>query len=141
MATAKRELEKFAYNFAHSKNSNLRTVNENWTLLKTTIDNVVNKFVPSTTTTSRYNVSWLYRKLKNVIDKKNKQFTKAILTNTPRDCNKYRQLKHLCQKKLCSAHSQNIGDTLKSSFENKDSKKFWNYVKSKKTNNIGVYNP
>ena len=52
MTTVKKELEKFTHDFTNSKNSNLRTVNENWTLTKTTIDNVVNKFVPSRMTTS-----------------------------------------------------------------------------------------
>ena len=82
--------------------------------------------------TSRFTLPWLSNELRKKIDKKNKLYTKAKTKNNVADWESYLKLKHLVQKETRKTHWDYEGQILQDSLDNKETKTFWKYIKSKK---------
>ena len=119
-------------------NINIRSINDSWNTFKNGIMKIMDSLVPSKLTSSRFNLPWLNRNVKKNIKKKHKLWAKAKRSNTNEAWEKYRKHKRLTQKATRAAHLNYINNILEESFNNKDTKPFWHYIKSKKQDNIGV---
>ena len=58
-----------------------RTVNENWIKFKTTLEGLMDKFIPNKKVSRRYNLPWLTSSLKRQCRRKYKMFQKAKKNN------------------------------------------------------------
>jgi hypothetical protein len=65
-------------------------------------------------------------------------FQRAKQTERTEDWDKYRLQKHAMQKAVRQAHWSYVNNVLESALEEGNSKPFWKYIKSKRTDNIGV---
>ena len=122
----------------HSPNS---TVDDLWKMIKSKIEEVIDKHVPSKMTSSRYNQPWINRDIIKLSRRKTKYFKKAINSQTPEDWSRYKELKKSLQKNCRIAHANYLQDIIGCDPDSKDkatSKKFWKYVKSLKQDNTGT---
>jgi hypothetical protein len=110
------------------------SVEEKWTELKNGINNTLGLNVPKKLTPNRHNLQWLSIKDKKMIRKKHQLFQRAKQTERTEDWDKYRLQKHAMQKAVRQAHWSYVNNVL----EEGNSKPFWKYIKSKRTDNIGI---
>ena len=131
IASVRRGLELFNTKFLKS-NPHLNSVDKNWSFFKTSIQEVVEKYVPSKMTSTRYHLPWMDKNLKKLSSKKHKLYNRAKATGKSEDWDKFKLVKHQCQKEQRASHNQYVADLLKTSYEEKASKKFWKYIKTQK---------
>lgn len=94
--------------------------------------------MPSKQTSRRHNLPWLTLKDTRLIKKKNRLFQHAKQTNKEEDWAKYRKHKRVTQKAVRQSHWKYVNDILDTALEKGNNKPFWKYVKSKRTDNVGV---
>ena len=137
IASVRRGLELLNTKFLKS-NPHFNSVDKNWSFFKTSIQQVVEKYVPSKMTSTRYHLPWMDKNLKKLSSNKHKLYNRAKSTGKSEDWDKFKLVKHQCQKERRASHNQYVADLLKTSYEEKTSKKFWKYIKSRKTDNVEV---
>ena len=117
---------------------NDETVEVKWKQFKNCINETVNENVPKRLTSKRHNLAWLTKTEKKMIAKKHKLYQHARRTGKQEDWNKFKQHKNKTQRAVRQAHWNYVNSVLNTSLETGNNKPFWNYVKSKRTDNIGV---
>ena len=73
----------------------------------------------------------------------NNFYNKARRTNNPRDWKKFKELRKHIKKRLSFAHNEYVSELLSAPEESSPSKpvqtkRFWSYIKSKKSHDVGV---
>ena len=134
----KENLNEFSTNFLEKDEFDNRTVNENWEAFKKQIFKVMDKFIPTKISTSRYNLPWLTNNIKRAIKSKKRLFNRAKKRNNVESWAKYRRHKRETQKTIKKAQWSYVENILVESFETKNTKPFWKYIKSKRQDNLGV---
>ena len=114
-----------------------RSVNENWNQLKSTLLNIMNKYIPNRTTKYRHKVPWITQPLKRQMRKRDHTFTKAKKSNKSHDWSAFRQQRNKVAKLLNKSHNHYLNEIIGNSLQD-NPKKFYGYVKSQRTENIGV---
>ena len=113
-------------------------IEECWNLLKQGISVCLDSDVPSKLTSKRHNLPWLNRKLINKIRRKHKLYQKAKQTQHKEDWDKYKLHKSATQREVRKAHWDYVNKTLTESLESGNNKSFWKYIKSKRSDSIGI---
>ena len=114
------------------------TVEHNWQLIKKHISQTISNLVPCKTTSCRYNLPWVTPKLRRMCRKKQRLYNKARKSGKSQDWSAFREVKKSIKKSLNTAHWDYINNILSGSLNNNDSKPFWNYIKAKKQDNVGI---
>ena len=70
--------------------------------------------------------------------KKQRLYNKARKSGKSQDWSAFREVKKSIKKSLNTAHWDYINNILSDSLNNNDSKPFWNYIKAKKQDNVGI---
>ena len=70
--------------------------------------------------------------------KKQRRYNKARKSVKSQDWSAFREVKKSIKKSLNTAHWDYINNILSDSLNNNDSKPFWNYIKAKKQDNVGI---
>jgi hypothetical protein len=83
----------------------------------------------------KYHILWLNRSLKRMLKRKARLHKHAKRTGNFKE---YRHFQKECKRQFRKAEWDHINNIISEGFENKNSKPFWNYMKSKKQDNIGV---
>ena len=73
-----------------------------------------------------------------MIRKKHQLFQRAKQIERTEDWDKYRLQKRAMQKAVRQAHWSYVNNVLESALEEGNSKPFWKYIKSKRTDYIGI---
>ena len=76
--------------------------------------------------------------MKNSIKKKHKLHQNAKQTQASEDWDQFKLYKSKLQKELRNAHWSYVNESLSKSMEDGNNKSFWKYIKSKRTDNVGV---
>ena len=117
------------------------TVEEKWTAFKNKLNGLLDKYVPSKRTTTRYNAPWMTNTLKRLSRKKKRLFKKAKKSaGKLRDTlwARYRTCKASFNVGIRHAREKFVTDIINSAFNDNDTKPFWKYVKSKRCDNTGI---
>ncbi|CAG2184521.1 unnamed protein product [Mytilus edulis] len=130
----KADIIKFGADIINSNTS----VEDKWTNLKNGIETTLNLNVPRKITNKRHSLPWLSNSVKKKIRGKHKLFQIAKHTGKPEDWAKFKQHKRDTQKAGRQAHWQYVNTILDAALAKGNSKPFWRYIKSKRTDNIGV---
>ena len=91
--------------------------------------------IPSRMKTLKHSVPWIIRDVKRVLRRKARLYKKARKTNkwaAHRLCQKE------CKRQLRQTEWQHINEVIDQGLQENNTKPFWNYVKSKKEDNIGI---
>ena len=112
-----------------------RQVEELWKVYKKTIFEVLDKHVPSKICSAKRSLPWLCPKLKKLIKRKSKLHQRAKRSGSWED---YRVFQRHCRKQFRQAEWDHINNVIIEGLQSNNTKPFWNYVKSKRQDNIGV---
>ena len=116
----------------------MNTLKEKWQKFKSCINEIVNQYVPKRLTSKRHNLAWLTKTEKKMIVKKHKLYQYANKFRKRADWKKFKQHKNKTQRAVRQTHWNYVNLVLNTSLETGNNKPFWNYIKSKRTDNIGV---
>ena len=108
-----------------------------WTDFKSTIQEIIEKRVPTKMTSARHSHPWMNGSIKRAIRHKQRAYRKFRRTNAKRDRGRYRWLQEQVQWETRTANRQSMQDIVSESYTDKP-KRFWSYVKSKDQESIGV---
>ena len=92
--------------------------------------------VPSRTTSQRFTQPWIKRDVRRITRLKRRWFRRARRSKHPNDWLRYKALKKQAQKTCRETHDKYTNDTLTN--DNKNPKRFWNFIKSRKKDSTGV---
>ena len=127
------------------QNNENSTVNELWSLFKTTLTDSINKNIPHKMLTYKHRLPWVNNNLRKMINRKNKLYFKMKKDIKLRD--KYKKLKYHVQKEMRNAYNTYIEKLIldlptndpDQSYSNQlKPKKLFSYIKSVRTDNSGV---
>jgi hypothetical protein len=113
-------------------------LDNSWEHFKVGLKEIMDKYIPSKMSSSRYNLPWLNRKLKAMTRKKQKLYNKARKSKSPKDWEKFKSYKKQTQQSIKAAHTEFVSNILEKSLEDKNPKPFWKYVKELRKDNAGV---
>lgn len=108
-----------------------------WASLKSKIQEVMEKRVPSKMSASRHSHPWMNTTIRRSIRRKQRAHRKARRTGKKRDMDRYKSMQQEVKFHVRQAHRQYMEDIISDDFTN-NSKKFWAYVKSKGQDSAGV---
>ena len=112
-----------------------------WETFKTNINELVNKHIPHKKLSSKPRTPWVTYKTKTLMKKRDRLYKTMKKSGNKDMKDKYKKLKHQVQKELRHSYWKYIENimTPKADDNNFSSmKKFWTFIKSKKTDHNGV---
>ncbi|CAG2244745.1 unnamed protein product [Mytilus edulis] len=134
MKAIKISLKNFGEQFCQSKD---QTVEAMWKAIKTILEQLIEKHVPTKQTMNRHTHPWINTQTRRAMRRKQRAHSKAKRSNNPSDWEKYKKLKANTQKETRKAHRKYIQDVVSNDFK-ENPKRFYTYVKSKKQESSGV---
>ena len=114
------------------------TVEENWSSFKSTLLDLMNRFVPCMTTKRRQNLPWWNRHLQKLVRRKQRLYNKAKKKQEPTAWSKYRSSQKALHIAIRQARWDYVNTILLEGMQNDNNKPFWRYVKTQKKDNTGV---
>lgn len=113
------------------KSTNYENINTMWRKVKEIILEAINQHVPTRQTLAKHTHPWMNSDLRRLTNKKQKAYTKAKQSGKPRDMRRYRAIKAELQRESRRTHNRYMEDIVSEDLQ-KNPKKFWSYVKSRK---------
>ncbi|CAG2212034.1 unnamed protein product [Mytilus edulis] len=95
----------------------------------------MDKHIPSKEIRSKNNLPWINHKIRKLFKKKQRLYQQAKKT---KKWSNYRQFQKEVKRQVRKAEYTYINDTIIKGLETNNTKPFWKYIKSRKTDNIGV---
>ena len=108
---------------------------EMWNFIKEEFNKIMKEDVPTKETSSKTHQPWINTECKRLIRKKNRWFKLAKASNSGKVWKTYRKIKSECQRTCRQTHDKYVKDIV---HDDKSNKKLWSYIKSKRTENIGI---
>jgi hypothetical protein len=104
-----------------SLNTNLKkmTVNEIWETFRSTLDTLVNKFIPAKTVSGRHHIPWINSSIKKLMKKRDRLYSKMKKTNNYNLLPKLKKLKTHIQRNIRSAYWDYMNNIACDKTENK----------------------
>ena len=112
-------------------------VTTHWDSLKSMINNVIEKRVPSKMSSNRHTHPWINTAIKKAIRRKQRAHKKAKETNKKKDLDRYRKLQKEVKLLIKQSHQRYLEEIVSDDYKT-NNKKFWSYIKSKKQDSVGV---
>ncbi|CAG2198251.1 unnamed protein product [Mytilus edulis] len=125
MKAIKISLKNFGEQFCQSKD---QTVEAMWKAIKTILEQLIEKHVPTKQTMNRHTHPWINTQTRRAMRRKQRAHSKAKRSNNPSDWEKYKKLKANTQKETRKAHRKYIQDVVSNDFK-ENPKRFYTYVK------------
>ena len=108
---------------------------EIWDFIKSEIQKIIQKNVPSKITSSKQHQPWINTKTKQLLRKKERWYSKAKKLNNVTTWKTYKKIKSQCQNACRQTHNQYLDSIFADDTSNK---KLFAYVKSRKQENVGI---
>ena len=129
----KQDISNFGDTF---KKSVFNDIDSMWNSFTSTIQDTMERRVPTKMTMARYTHPWMNRKIKKTIRRKQRAHRKARKTARKRDRDRYRRLQQEVQFSIRRANREYMQDASSNFKENP--KKFWSFIKSRGQEASGV---
>ena len=117
------------------------TINELWTFFLKKIREIQDKCVPSKTASVRFHQPWITTDIKRLSRSKRRAFRRAKTTNKPADWDRYKELKKRTRQLSKHTYHQFLNNLMTDESNDQPqiyNKRFWAYIKSRQTENIGI---
>ena len=111
-----------------------KTVEENWIWFRDSLNGIVTKYIPHKLIKGRTRAPWFTSKLKRLCSKKEKAYNCARKSNRISDWDIFTRIRKQVDCLIRSAHRSHVSSILESDHP----KKFWRYVKSRRTDSTGI---
>ncbi|CAG2238216.1 unnamed protein product [Mytilus edulis] len=108
-----------------------------WTSIKQIIKESMEKFVPTKRSLARQSHPWMNTHLRRMSRQKQRAYSKAKLTDSPKDWKRYKNIKAELQRESRRAHTKCMQDIVSEDLY-KNPKRFWSYIKSRKQESSGI---
>ena len=108
-----------------------RTVEENWQLFKTCLQDSVSKNVPQKTIRNQNSLPWINHDIKCSMKKRKRLYDRAKQTGKPEDWAAYRLERNEVNSKLELAHLSYCNRLFDESFSG-NRRQFWKYIRAKR---------
>ena len=112
-----------------------KSVEDVWTCFKSDVMKEVDKFIPSKLKGGRSRTPWINSDIKRMLKKKHRLFQQARKTQ---HWDNYRNFQRECKRAIRKAEYTYVNNIIDEGLRENNTKPFWQYVKSKKQDNIGV---
>ena len=112
-----------------------KNVEDLWTMFKTKTFEIMDKFIPTKILKGRRSVPWFSYKLRRMTRRKARLYKHA---KKSKQWTEFKSFQRQCKKAFKEAEVNHINDVINEGLQNKNSKPFWRYVKSRKQDNIGI---
>ena len=119
-----------------SKHSSKDPVDTLWICIKSNLISLMENFVPTKTTSTQYRQPWLDNTTQRLCKQKNRWYQKTKKSTSQKIKNKYQELKRQCRKACREARHKYV-NSLFDAEGNCNKNRFWQYVKSKRKDNVG----
>ena len=93
-------------------------INTLWAHFRDTLIDLTAKYIPSKKARKRCSLPWINAKLRKMIRKRNRLFSKYKLLHSPVLSERYKSLKHTIQKEIRKSHQQYINTLISTENEN-----------------------
>ena len=114
-----------------------KTVEENWSCFKHNLSSLMDTYIPSKLSSTRFNAPWFNRTLHKMRRKQQRLYNKAKQSDNERMWSKYREFKKEYNKALRQAHNNHLTDIFSS--DSDDNKKaFFKYIKDLRRDRCGI---
>ena len=97
---------------------------------------IIDDNVPHRMTSQRFTQPWINRDIRRLTRLKRRWLRRARRSNEQKDWEKYKALKKKTQKACRDGRDNYVNDILTN--DSKNSKRYWNFIKSKKKDNTGM---
>ena len=114
-----------------------RSLDENWNILKSKLDNWIDKYIPTKRTKSSRHLPWITRDIKKQMRRRDKLYRRARANNSPTLWGTYNKQRNYVQNIVQDSHNNYVSG-LGKSLKTGESKKFYSYIKQKRTETMGV---
>ena len=111
---------------------------ENWKFLHEQYLQLIEEHVPKKTLSTKPHLPWMNITLKRLLKKKQRTYNRAKKYQRKEDWNEYKNLKQQSKGLMYHQHKQYLSNLIDSNDNNKNLKRFWHYVKSKRQDNVGI---
>ena len=115
----------------------MNTVEGNWTVFKTKMQQLIEKFIPSKVIRPHRDLPWMTRELKHKIRQKNRWYKKYKEQKSHKVWIKYKWLQKEVKKEMQTAYWNYINDVLSPKME-ENPKIFWRFIKGLRRDNSGI---
>ena len=112
-------------------------VEDLWNCINKKLCQVMEDHIPSKFTSERFNQPWINSSVKKLSRRKKKAYKTAKKTNSASDWQYYKELKKLDQFE-CRKRYHSFLNNMVCEDSSLNPKKFWNFIKGKKSDNTGV---
>ena len=131
-----KEIELFSEHFLNSYYEH--SLNDNWNSIKNAIFSSVEKHVPQRKASNKKKHPWITTDLIRKSRKKHRMFKKSRQTKNPGHIEKFKKFKKELQKEIKKAKTSYINQTVIQGLEEGNTKAFYKYIKSLRTDNLGL---
>ena len=138
MDKLEQEIDNIAHEFCAKHNSSDFSVDENWNHFKLKLQQAIDKHVPQKQVKPNRKLPWITTQLKRMIRKRERLFKKARRSKLASHWQSYKSHRNLVKKQIQQAHESYVNEVIGGSLEEGNAKAFWNYVKLKRTESIGI---
>ena len=112
--------------------------NDLWVKFSTALNSSIESHIPHKLARSKHSSPWITHEIKVLIRKRDRLFKKKKKSAHPGDIKQFKETKYLVQKKLRQAYWNYIEGNDSQSTTNKTSKRFWTYIKHRKSDKVGI---
>ena len=116
--------------------TSMSNINDVWSFFRDGCQRIIEDNVPSRTTSQRFTQPWINRDVRRLTRLKRRWFRRARRSKHPNDWLRYKAIKKQAQKTCRETHDKYTNDMLTN--DNKNPKRFWNFIKSRKKDSTGV---
>ena len=118
--------------------NNNQSADDMWTYFQNSLQNSMDRHIPSASTKKHSRLPWINRPLLRLLRQKKRQYQKA---KTTQDWTKYSSIKKSTANVKSGMQSgviTYINSAIQEGFDNNNTKPFWNFVKARRKDNVGV---
>ncbi|XP_060578328.1 uncharacterized protein LOC132735405, partial [Ruditapes philippinarum] len=134
-----RKIKDRVLSFQHEflRNMHNNTVDVNWNNFKQILLESMEQYIPKKTVKGKSDIPWLSKNIKRLIKKKRYLYNIARKSNNASDYKKFSDLRKTVRNKLHTSYYNYISNLLDPE-NDKSSKSFWKYIKSRKQDSVNI---
>ncbi|KAJ8020472.1 RNA-directed DNA polymerase from mobile element jockey [Holothuria leucospilota] len=114
------------------------SMDELYELFMTTLFNSIDKNIPAKLSSSRFSYPWVNRLIKRDIRRKQRLYNKVKKYGQSSHKFEFRKLRRSIDRKIRMSHNSYVRDIIGGSLKSDNTKPFWNFIKSKRTDTSGI---
>ena len=133
------DLKHFSSHTFFDGNEADRSVNQNWSLFKDKVTDLMKKHIPTRTFRPKFDVPWMSTSIKRGIRKKHRLYKRAKKTGHKQHWKSFKRQQAELKKIIRNTRLSYLDDKVGKGLEAGNTKPFWNYMKSLRKDAPGIY--